>query len=113
MKNMAKKLREQDLQTVIKEYLQIKKYLVVKYPSIGTWVQARQQYIPIGKRGVSDLLVCSPTGQFIAIEVKIKPNKPSDEQLEFIKEVKKRKGIGLVVYSLDDVIHGLLEYSIK
>lgn len=106
MRKMHKQ-SEKDLQKSIIDYLTLKKYLVVKFSSVGIYKQKTGSYIPQRQRGVSDLLACSPTGRFIAIEVKIKRNRPTKEQLAFIQEVRKRGGIGFVAYSLDDVINKL------
>ena len=98
-------MREQDLQTGIIDYLRLKKYVVVKFPSVGIYDKTSQRYIPYGKKkGVSDLLACSPEGKFFAIEVKIKPNKPTPEQQEFINSINQNNGTAFVAYTIDDII---------
>jgi VRR-NUC domain len=66
-------------------------------------------YTPLafGEKGISDIIGCSPEGIFIAIEVKRPGGKPSPEQLEFIENVKRNKGVAFVAYSLDDAIRQL------
>ena len=107
MKTLRHNERERDIQNVIKTYLEVRGFLVVKYPSVGIWKQNTQSYIPLARRGVSDLLACSPVGEFVGIEVKAGYNKPTEEQTDFIREVTKRKGIAFVAYSLEDVIDKL------
>lgn len=98
-------MKESELQKSIKDYLQLKKYIVVKFPSVGIYKQKTQTYIPQSRRGISDLLACSPEGRFVAIEVKIKGNKASAEQLQFIDEVNKNGGLAFVAYDIDDVLN--------
>jgi hypothetical protein len=56
-----------------------------------------------GIRGASDIIGVSKFGRFLAIECKIKPNKPTLAQKEFIREVLDRSGIALVVYDVEDL----------
>ena len=49
--------------------------------------------IVASKGGVSDIISCSPTGQFWSIEVKKPGKKPSKLQYWNLKQVKKRGGI--------------------
>ena len=59
-------------------------------------------------RGFSDLF-CVKNGRVYFLEVKVKPNKPTEEQLRFI-EVMKRKGCAAgVVYSVGDAVRILEE----
>jgi len=58
---------------------------------------------PMSQRGISDLLGCYQ-GRFLALEVKRPGNKPSDDQIRFIENVKASGGIAGVVYSIDDVV---------
>src|SRR5438045_1951886 len=48
-------------------------------------------YIPLafGEKGISDIIACSPVGQFTAIEVKKPGGRPSPDQLAFIESVVK------------------------
>lgn len=53
-------------------------------------------------KGFSDLLAVR-NGRAYFIEVKVKPNKPSDEQLNFIGQMKNRYGCAAgVAYSVED-----------
>ena len=46
-------------------------------------------------------------GRFVAIEVKGPGGKASPDQLRFLAEVRRAGGIGIVAYSIDDVIEAL------
>lgn|SRR3990167_6686505 len=100
------KLKESNIQKTIIDYLRLKKYLVFKHRNVGIFRKDTGHYIPLpsGELGISDIIACSPQGVFTAIEVKVKGNKPTENQLNFIAEVKKRNGVGMVAYSLDDVM---------
>ena len=78
------------MQKSIIKYLQSKGYSVFK--TIAT-----------NRRGIADIIACSPLGVFTAIEVKLQYNKPSPLQLHYIEEVKACNGVAFVAYSLDDV----------
>lgn len=54
-------------------------------------------------KGVSDLLGITPKGIFFAIECKDGNNKPSPEQLDFLRGVNERGGFGIVAYNLRDI----------
>ena len=101
-----RKETEQAVQKVIIDYLKLKKYLVFKHRNVGIYKKATNSYIPLsfGEKGISDIIACSPQGTFIAVEVKKPGGKPSPDQLRFLEEVKVRGGVGILAYSLDDVI---------
>lgn len=46
-------------------------------------------------------------GQTCDIEVKMEPNKPTKEQLEWLEETNEAGGIGILAYSLEDVFERL------
>ena len=83
-------MSEAKVQTKILRYLEANDYWVIKV-------------IVGNKKGIMDIIACSPTGRFVGIEVKFGSNKPSALQSYHIKEVVKRKGIAFVAYSLEDV----------
>jgi hypothetical protein len=58
--------------------------------------------------GTSDIIGCW-RGRFLAIECKLTGNKPTALQLEFLERVQAAGGIGIVAYSIDDVIKVLEE----
>ena len=102
-------MKESDLQYAIKQWLELKGFLVVKFSSVGIFKKSTQSYIRQPRRGVSDLLACSPTGQFWAIECKVGSNKATPEQLEFLAQVEKNGGVAIVARKLEDVSDKLLE----
>ncbi len=65
--------------------------------------QGRQRMIRLAHPGTSDVTGCSKDGRFIAVEAKIKPNKPTQLQEDYLEQVRKRGGIALVAYDLTDV----------
>jgi len=98
--------REQDIQKAILDYLRLKKYVCFKHHSTGFAVrEGKLAPFRYGDRGISDIIACSPTGGFVAIEVKKNGGKPpSPEQIEFIKRVIINGGTAFVAKSLDDVM---------
>jgi hypothetical protein len=51
-----------------------------------------------GEKGISDILACSPIGQFWTIEVKKPGGKPSSDQIAFLSRVRANKGIAILAY---------------
>jgi len=96
-------MKESDIQHTIIQYLKYKKIFAWKYNSVGI-KKPNGSYIPIGLKGVSDIIGLTDDGKFIAIEVKMKGNKPSIYQEEFLNQIKQRNGIAIVAYSLEDVM---------
>lgn len=96
---------ERDIKRAIRDYLELKGCVVVPVRSVGI-MKPNGQYIPLpaGDRGMSDMMVCLPDGRFAAIEVKKKGNKPTPEQLEFLGRVRHNGAIGILAYSIDDVM---------
>ena len=74
---------------------------------ISTYLRSLGAYVfrPV-QRGMGtatvDLLVCLH-GRFIAIEVKVKPEKPTKRQKIVLDQIKAADGCTLVAYSVDDV----------
>lgn len=61
-------------------------------------------------RGVPDILMCV-RGIFIAVELKIEPNKPTKLQEHTIERIRNAKGLALVITNLDDFV-GLVDYAL-
>lgn len=101
---------ERDIKKAITDYLKVKKFLVIQYRNVGI-KKPNGQYIPVSDLGVSDILAVSPFGIFWAIEVKREGNKPSEYQSRFLEDVEKHHGIGIVAYSVDDVMREVEELS--
>lgn len=63
----------------------------------------KRSFIQFGHKGVSDILGISKDGKFIAVECKVKGNKPTQFQLDFLESISSRGGIAILAYSLEDV----------
>lgn len=59
-----------------------------------------------GLKGSADILGISKDGKFIAVECKIKPNKPSEFQKEFLQKISNRGGFAIVAYDIEDLEKG-------
>ena len=103
---MKPKILEKDLQKQILDYLRLRGVFCWKNHSTGIYKQSTGSYIPVGMKGVSDILAIR-NGKLIAIEVKVGKNKPSNVQLEFIEKINENGGIAFLAYSLNDVIKAL------
>lgn len=100
--------REQDIQRSILDFLALKRFVAVKYHStVG--VAREGKYVPIktGTRGTADILACAPDGRFWAIEVKRKGGRVSPEQREYLDRINANGGVGIVAFSIDDVVAAL------
>ena len=53
-------------------------------------------------KGFPDLLILTDYGQAIFVETKVKPNKPTPEQVKFISELQARGFIASVIYSMEE-----------
>lgn len=97
---------EQQVQKAILDYLHSKNYIAFKHRNVGIYVQRTNKYIPLsaGEKGISDVIGCDKDGRFIAIEVKKVGGKASPDQLKFLKRVNASGGIGILAYSIVDVV---------
>ncbi len=59
--------------------------------------------------GTSDIIGCY-RGRYFAIEAKVYPNKPTEEQERFLDDVWRAGGIAFVAYSIDDVQECLIDF---
>jgi hypothetical protein len=68
-------------------------------------VKTGKRFIRFGKKGSSDILGIIPdgTGRFLAVECKAGKNRPTIEQQAFIAGVNEAGGLGVVVYSADEL----------
>ena len=88
---MKEKELEKDVQARIMTYLKT---------TSGHFFKVAQG--PFSKKGVSDIIGVH-NGMFIAIEVKVAPNKATALQNYFISKIIGAGGVGVVVYSVNDV----------
>ena len=101
-KIINRKLKEQDIQKGIMSYLELQGFLVVKFPSVGI-KKPDGSYIPMRQKGIADILFWG-RGIAGAIEVKKHGNKVTPEQSEFLEKMRDKGYIGMVAYSIDDVM---------
>jgi hypothetical protein len=59
--------------------------------------------VPVGLKGVSDIIGCIKSGKILAIEVKSAIGVPSKEQVDFLKKIKDNNGISFIARSISDV----------
>ena len=62
-----------------------------------------RRYIRYAFPGCSDILGQLTDGRFLAVEVKAKGNKATDEQAAFLAKVATAGGVAILAYSIDDV----------
>jgi hypothetical protein len=65
-------------------FLRLRGYLVSRFQA------GRRPGVRLGEKGWADILACSPTGGFFAVEVKAPGGKQRPEQLAFQYEVQRR-----------------------
>lgn len=103
---------EQNIQKAIIDYLRIKRYVVFKHHSTGFTVRdGKVAAFRYSEKGISDIIACSPQGTFVAIEVKRPGGKPTDEQIQFIKQIILNGGIAFVAHSIDETIQRLASFE--
>ena len=108
---MSRKIKEKDIQKAILDYLRWHKVFCWKAGSVGIYKKATDSYIPVGMKGVSDILGILPKGRFLAIEVKGPKGVLTEAQKKFIDAIKERSGVAFVARSVKDVKGGLKNVS--
>lgn len=95
--------KESDIQRAILDYLQARGFIAFKYNSTQYGIRDGKSFaFKSGNVGVSDIIACSPSGRFVAIEVKRRSGKPTDAQIDFIGTISKKNGLAAICYSIDD-----------
>jgi hypothetical protein len=81
-----KRLKEQDIQKTLLDYLRLKKVVCWKNRSVGI-MKPDGRYIPVpaAEKGVSDIVGCMPGGRMVAIEVKRPGGHVSPDQQNFLE----------------------------
>lgn len=89
----------------ILQYLRLKGYLCKRNQSGKAFLKGglKTHVINLGEAGWPDIIGLTKVGRFFGIETKIKPNKPTDTQLQILNRIKESGGISVLAYSLDDV----------
>ena len=73
-------------------------------------VPGKERFIRFGRPGTSDTIgMIPPNARWLAIEVKVWPDKPTPAQKAFLQEVRDWGGIGIVAYRVSDVRAELLK----
>lgn len=65
--------------------------------------KGKPRFIRYGLPGSADILGVAPNGKMLTVECKVGKNKPTALQAEFLAEVRRRGGIAIVAYDLDDL----------
>lgn len=55
-----------------------------------------------GRKGIPDILACYQ-GRFVAVEAKVRPDKPTAWQNRELNAIRAAKGIAIVAYSVEDL----------
>lgn len=98
---------EADTIAAIVTYLNLSGWHVWRNNTYGIYDQAKQAYrrLQYQQKGVADIIgFHKATAQFIAIEIKIGADTLSDEQIQFLNQVKKSNGMPFVAHSFDDFL---------
>lgn len=97
-------MTEHDLQNQIR--LELSKRGVINFrTNVGKIRMADGRMFDTGlPKGFSDLMGVLPDGRAVFIEVKVHPNKPSREQLNFIAVMQKQGALAGVAYSVEDAL---------
>ena len=114
-------MTEHELQKQILDYLNCQKGYYWRQNTGASVYQDKhgnKRFVRYGKKGISDILgvyynSSKDCGQFVAIECKVGKNKTSNDQQEFIDAINYFGGIGIVAYSLDDVIKRFREEKLS
>jgi len=64
----------------------------------------KRRFIRFGFPGSADIIACSPSGRFVAVECKTRNGRLSDKQRDFLERIRSNGGIAIVARSLDDLI---------
>ena len=106
------KMRETSLVSACIQYLTLRGCFVYRQNQGGVKVtrKGRERLIRFAiVDGISDIIGMTPSGRYLAVECKVRPNKPTPEQSDFMARVRKSGGAALLIYSLDELIAGLKE----
>ena len=104
---MKKEPTEKEIENSILAYLQTQKGFFWKNQSVGVWDNVRKTYRKPNNRfhiiGTADVLGCLPGGKFIALEVKTKRGRATQNQKDFLQRISVLGGKAAIVKSIDDV----------
>jgi len=105
-------MSEQDLVNAILDWLHLQHAWAIRVNSGFMKIEdagGRTRVFKGAPAGTPDIIGIWPGGLGIAIECKLKGNKPTSSQTETLEKIKTTGGLAVVAYSLDDVIQALRE----
>lgn len=95
-------MTEKDLQNEIRIYLSERGFTPFR-ANVGRFKSTDGRWVDIGlPKGFSDLFAIKD-GKIYFFEVKVKPNKPTKNQLNFLEQMRKIGCVAEVVYSLEQL----------
>ena len=109
---MMKDKSEKQIQKLILDWLRWNKVFCWKSNNVGIYRKDTNHYIPVGLKGVADILGIINGGVFLAIEVKSGKGKVSPYQREFLQNITDNGGVSFVARCLEDVKLSLKDYLI-
>lgn len=70
----------------------------------GVFFDSRGNRVTIGFKGLSDLVGCTNTGRFYAIEVKLPGYKPRDDQQRFLDAMSRTGALAGCAHSVEEAL---------
>jgi hypothetical protein len=95
--------KEGKIKAAIMKYLRARGHFLWVHSNVGI-VKKNGQRIPVGMKGVADIIGVRRGGQIIAVEVKAGYNKASEAQEVFLNHIRDMGGVGIVAYSIQDCV---------
>lgn len=95
---------EAELQNEIRLELSRRNVITTRVNVIGSYSKDGRYIPPNVPKGHSDLIAYDDKGNTFFLEIKVKPNKPTKEQLHFIDTMRKRGFKAGVVYSVQEAL---------
>jgi len=98
---------EKEIENLILDYLSYRPGYYWKNQSVGIYDPTKRKFRKSNNRhhilGVADILGVKNDGQFVAIEVKTKKGRLSDNQKAYLQKVEANGGLAFVARSIEDV----------
>lgn len=98
---------EKEIENLILDYLSYRPGYFWKNQSVGIYDPTKRRFRKSNNRhhvlGVSDILGVRSDGQFVAIEVKTKKGRLSENQKAYLQKIKEHGGLAFVARSVEDV----------
>ena len=98
---------EKEIENLILDYLSYRPGYYWKNQSVGIYDPTKRKFRKSNNRhhvlGVADILGVKNDGQFVAIEVKTKKGRLSENQKSYLQKVADNGGLSFVARSIEDV----------